>query len=147
VVLGGPIAASDTLVATVVPAPKEQRPRQRRATLRTPPHDGARERQQPAGQGGSRMPLTGAALGPAMVSYVLAWMEDDVEHDPLGCRGHEPSPQPPAPTCVPGVRALPTFLSVDALDEEVERSVGDQPGQRIALMLAEVRGEACTAPL
>jgi cytochrome c-type biogenesis protein len=46
-----------------------------------------------------------------------------------------------------GVRALPTFLSVDALDEEVERSVGDQPGQRIARMLAEVRGEACATPL
>lgn len=46
-----------------------------------------------------------------------------------------------------GVRALPTFVSVDALDEEVERSVGDQPAQRIARMLAEVRGEACSAPL
>ena len=46
-----------------------------------------------------------------------------------------------------GVRMLPTFLNVDALGEEVTRSVGEQPKAQIARMLSEVRGEACSTAL
>lgn len=44
-----------------------------------------------------------------------------------------------------GVRFVPTFLNVDAEGEEVERSVGEQPKEQLARMLAEVKGEACAA--
>jgi len=44
-----------------------------------------------------------------------------------------------------GVRFVPTFLNIDALGEEVERTVGEQTRERIARMIAEVRGEACAA--
>lgn len=46
-----------------------------------------------------------------------------------------------------GVRALPTFVNVDANGEEVERAVGEQPKQRIADMLSEVHGARCAAAL
>jgi cytochrome c-type biogenesis protein len=44
-----------------------------------------------------------------------------------------------------GVRAVPTFVRVDARGEEVERSVGEQPRERLAHMLGKVRGVECTA--
>jgi cytochrome c-type biogenesis protein len=46
-----------------------------------------------------------------------------------------------------GVRFVPTFVGVDAQGEEVERSVGEQPRERIAGMISEVRGERCHAAL
>ncbi|MFT3765188.1 MAG: thioredoxin family protein [Minicystis sp.] len=42
-----------------------------------------------------------------------------------------------------GVRLLPTFISVDAEGNEVERIVGEQTGERLALALGDVRGSAC----
>jgi len=42
-----------------------------------------------------------------------------------------------------GVRMVPSFVSVDAEGVEVERIVGEQPRERLALALADVRGEAC----
>ncbi|NUP08160.1 MAG: thioredoxin family protein [Polyangiaceae bacterium] len=44
-----------------------------------------------------------------------------------------------------GIRLLPTFLTVNAKGEEVSRLVGDQPRERLALALGEVRGSACPA--
>jgi len=41
------------------------------------------------------------------------------------------------------VSALPTFLSVDAEGGEVERIVGVQPQERIALAVGDVEGRAC----
>lgn len=41
------------------------------------------------------------------------------------------------------VSALPTFLSVDAEGGEVERIVGVQPEERIALAVGDVEGRAC----
>lgn len=46
-----------------------------------------------------------------------------------------------------GVRAVPTFVSVDAEGVEVERFVGTQPRERIELAVSAVRGEACAASL
>ncbi len=46
-----------------------------------------------------------------------------------------------------GVRFVPTFVGVDAQGDEVERSVGEQPRERIAGMISEVRGERCGAAL
>jgi len=43
------------------------------------------------------------------------------------------------------VRAVPTFLQVDAEGREVERVVGELSRSDLALALANVRGEACTA--
>ncbi|CAN98700.1 hypothetical protein predicted by Glimmer/Critica [Sorangium cellulosum So ce56] len=42
-----------------------------------------------------------------------------------------------------GVRFVPTFLSVDAAGQEVERAVGELPAQRLASLIGDVRGEAC----
>ncbi|WP_437952778.1 cytochrome c biogenesis protein/redoxin [Sorangium sp. So ce296] len=42
-----------------------------------------------------------------------------------------------------GVRFVPTFLTVDAAGQEVERAVGELPRQRLASLLGDVRGEAC----
>ena len=42
-----------------------------------------------------------------------------------------------------GVRAIPTFVSVDAEGVEVERIVGVQSAARLSLALSEVRGRAC----
>ncbi|WP_437967203.1 cytochrome c biogenesis protein/redoxin [Sorangium sp. So ce260] len=46
-----------------------------------------------------------------------------------------------------GVRFVPTFLSVDAAGQEVERAVGELPRQRLASLLGDVRGEACPPAL
>jgi len=46
-----------------------------------------------------------------------------------------------------GVRFVPTFLGVDDRGDEVVRSVGEQPSDRLESMLAEVRGAGCAAPL
>jgi cytochrome c-type biogenesis protein len=46
-----------------------------------------------------------------------------------------------------GVRFVPTFLAVDASAAEVERVVGEQPRERLASLLTDVRGEACPATL
>ncbi|WP_437779504.1 cytochrome c biogenesis protein/redoxin [Sorangium sp. So ce1097] len=46
-----------------------------------------------------------------------------------------------------GVRFVPTFLSVDADGQEVERAVGELPPQRLASLLGDVRGEACPPAL
>ncbi|WP_437724070.1 cytochrome c biogenesis protein/redoxin [Sorangium sp. So ce861] len=42
-----------------------------------------------------------------------------------------------------GVRFVPTFLTVDAAGQEVERAVGELPRDRLASLLGDVRGEAC----
>jgi len=42
-----------------------------------------------------------------------------------------------------GVRLLPTFMSVDAEGNEIERIVGEQPTARLAMAVGDVRGEAC----
>lgn len=42
-----------------------------------------------------------------------------------------------------GVRVVPTFVSVDAAGNEVERLIGEQSGGRLAQVMSEVRGEAC----
>jgi cytochrome c-type biogenesis protein len=44
-----------------------------------------------------------------------------------------------------GVRLLPTFISVDSEGNEVERIVGEQTRERLALALGEVRSSACPA--
>jgi thiol:disulfide interchange protein len=44
-----------------------------------------------------------------------------------------------------GVRLLPTFISVDSEGDEVERIVGEQTRERLALALGDVRGDACPA--
>jgi cytochrome c-type biogenesis protein len=44
-----------------------------------------------------------------------------------------------------GVRLLPTFISVDSEGNEVERIVGEQTRERLALALSDVRGSACPA--
>lgn len=41
------------------------------------------------------------------------------------------------------VRALPTFVGVDARGDEVLRRVGTQSSQELASVLGEVRGRAC----
>jgi cytochrome c-type biogenesis protein len=46
-----------------------------------------------------------------------------------------------------GVRFLPTFLTVDASAMEVERAVGEQPRERLASLLTDVRGAACPTTL
>ncbi|MDC0679264.1 cytochrome c biogenesis protein/redoxin [Sorangium atrum] len=46
-----------------------------------------------------------------------------------------------------GVRFVPTFLSVDAAGQEVERAVGELPAQRLASLIGDVRGEACPPAL
>ncbi|WP_437676942.1 cytochrome c biogenesis protein/redoxin [Sorangium sp. So ce131] len=46
-----------------------------------------------------------------------------------------------------GVRFVPTFLTVDAAGQEVERAVGELPRQRLASLLGDVRGEACPPAL
>ncbi|WP_437505865.1 cytochrome c biogenesis protein/redoxin [Sorangium sp. So ce1099] len=46
-----------------------------------------------------------------------------------------------------GVRFVPTFLSVDAAGQEVERAVGELQRQRLASLLGDVRGEACPPAL
>ncbi|WP_437854777.1 cytochrome c biogenesis protein/redoxin [Sorangium sp. So ce363] len=46
-----------------------------------------------------------------------------------------------------GVRFVPTFLSVDAAGQEVERAVGELPAQRLASLIGDVRGEACSPAL
>lgn len=46
-----------------------------------------------------------------------------------------------------GVRYLPTFMSVDAAGAEVERAVGEQPRERLATLLGDVRGERCPPAL
>jgi cytochrome c-type biogenesis protein len=46
-----------------------------------------------------------------------------------------------------GVRFVPTFLGVDAVGQEVERAVGELPGERLASLLGDVRGEACPPSL
>lgn len=46
-----------------------------------------------------------------------------------------------------GIRAVPTFVSVDASGAEVERLVGAQPRERLELAVSAVRGEACAANL
>jgi cytochrome c-type biogenesis protein len=43
------------------------------------------------------------------------------------------------------VHAVPTFLQLDAEGEEVERMVGEQTHQQLALALESVRGAACRA--
>ena len=42
-----------------------------------------------------------------------------------------------------GVRLVPTFVSVDADGNEVTRMVGEQPREKIAVAIGDVRGEAC----
>lgn len=42
-----------------------------------------------------------------------------------------------------GIRLLPTFMSVDADGNEVTRIVGEQPAERMAMAIGDVRGEAC----
>jgi thiol-disulfide isomerase/thioredoxin len=42
-----------------------------------------------------------------------------------------------------GIRALPTFLGVDARGDEVLRRVGVQTSPELASVLGEVRGRAC----
>jgi thiol:disulfide interchange protein len=44
-----------------------------------------------------------------------------------------------------GVRLLPTFISVDSDGNEVERIVGEQTRERLALALGDIRGSACPA--
>ncbi|AUX38951.1 thioredoxin [Sorangium cellulosum] len=46
-----------------------------------------------------------------------------------------------------GVRFVPTFLTVDAAGQEVERAVGELPRQQLASLLGDVRGEACPPAL
>ncbi|WP_437608508.1 cytochrome c biogenesis protein/redoxin [Sorangium sp. So ce834] len=46
-----------------------------------------------------------------------------------------------------GVRFVPTFLTVDAAGQEVERAVGELPRHRLASLLGDVRGEACPPAL
>ena len=41
------------------------------------------------------------------------------------------------------VRQLPTFLMIDSNGDEVERLVGEQPRQRLAIALADVNGVLC----
>jgi cytochrome c-type biogenesis protein len=41
------------------------------------------------------------------------------------------------------VHAVPTFLQLDAAGEEVERVIGEQTHEQLALALQNVRGEAC----
>jgi len=43
------------------------------------------------------------------------------------------------------VRAVPTFLQLDAAGNEVERVIGEQTSQQLALALQNVRGAACKA--
>jgi len=42
-----------------------------------------------------------------------------------------------------GVRAVPTFLELDARGEELQRVIGEQSRAELALALENVRGEAC----
>ena len=44
-----------------------------------------------------------------------------------------------------GVRVLPTFISLDANGREVDRVVGEQTPEQLALVLRDVRGAACSA--
>lgn len=44
-----------------------------------------------------------------------------------------------------GVRVVPTFVSVDAVGNEVDRMIGEQSPERIAQAVSDVRGEVCTA--
>lgn len=46
-----------------------------------------------------------------------------------------------------GIRAVPTFVAVDADGAEVERLVGAQTRERIELAVSAVRGEACATQL
>jgi len=41
------------------------------------------------------------------------------------------------------VNQLPTFLMIDSKGDEVERLVGEQPRQRLAIALADVNGVLC----
>jgi cytochrome c-type biogenesis protein len=43
-----------------------------------------------------------------------------------------------------GVHAVPTFLRLDAAGNELERIVGAQPREKLALAVESVRGETCT---
>lgn len=43
-----------------------------------------------------------------------------------------------------GVHAVPTFVSLDAAGNELERVVGEQPRHQLALALESVRGKACS---
>lgn len=44
-----------------------------------------------------------------------------------------------------GVGLVPAFVSVDAEGREVERFVGEQPPERLAVAVSEVRGSVCSA--
>jgi hypothetical protein len=43
------------------------------------------------------------------------------------------------------VHALPTFLQLDVDGREVDRAIGEQTPEELALALSSVRGEACKA--
>jgi cytochrome c-type biogenesis protein len=44
-----------------------------------------------------------------------------------------------------GVRVVPSFVSVDSQGRETERVVGELPADRLAVVVADVRGTACSA--
>lgn len=44
-----------------------------------------------------------------------------------------------------GVRVVPTFVSVDAVGNEVDRLIGEQSAARLAQAMSDVRGEHCPA--
>lgn len=44
-----------------------------------------------------------------------------------------------------GVGQVPAFVSVDSDGREVERFVGEQPPERLAVAISEVRGSDCSA--
>jgi len=44
-----------------------------------------------------------------------------------------------------GVRVVPTFVSVDAVGNEVDRMIGEQSAERLAQAVSDVRGEVCSA--
>jgi cytochrome c-type biogenesis protein len=44
-----------------------------------------------------------------------------------------------------GIRVLPTFVAVDAEGEEVMRLSGTQRSDRMAAVISEITGDACTA--
>ena len=46
-----------------------------------------------------------------------------------------------------GVTLVPTFVSIDAAGAEVQRIVGEQSKQRLAVTLREIRGVPCEVML
>jgi cytochrome c-type biogenesis protein len=44
-----------------------------------------------------------------------------------------------------GVRVVPSFVSVDSQGSEIDRVVGELPAELLEVVLAEVRGKACSA--